>query len=268
MALTASAVCGVAVDTGHLFWSTTGPCGVAINANNIFWANNGNGTIGRSDRNGGSVDQSFITGGSLPCGVDASDSYVYWANFNDGTIGRAQVDGNGVNQSFITGANNPCGVAIDGSHIYWAQFSDGGIGRADLDGNNVDQNFMHFPGNPCGVAVTHTLPPPPPPPTPTGKPFNEFGFKRVKKNRRAGTAKLVLNLPGPGSISVGGQGVEPLDAQASAAGNFPVRIRATGAAASQLESTGSVRVSVVVSFIPTGGDESAKTKRITLLLKS
>jgi hypothetical protein len=28
------------------------------------------------------------------------------------------------------------------------------------------------------------------------------------------------------------------------------------------------RVSVVVSFIPTGGDESAKTKRITLLLKS
>ena len=85
---------------------------------------------------------------------------------------------------------------------------------------------------------------------------------------RAGTAKLVLNLPGPGSISVGGQGVEPLDAQASAAGNFPVRIRATGAAASQLESTGSVRVSVVVSFIPTGGDESAKTKRITLLLKS
>ena len=26
--------------------------------------------------------------------------------------------------------------------------------------------------------------------------------------------------------------------------------------------------SIVVSFVPTGGDESAKTKRITLLLKS
>lgn len=89
----------------------------------------------------------------------------------------------------------------------------------------------------------------------------------MKKNRKAGTAKLVLNLPGPGSVSVGGKGIESLGAQAGAAGNFPVTIRAAGAAEKQLESTGSVRVSVVVSFTPTGGDESAKTKRITLLLK-
>lgn len=290
--LSASAVCGVAVDTSHLYWTatghgsggavgqadlagtspnesfiggTTGPCGVAVNTNNIFWANNGNGTIGRSDRAGGNVNQAFISGSpsSEPCGVDANDTNVFWANFNDGTIGRAQVDGGGVNQSFITGADHPCGVAIDGAHVYWANFSSGTIGRADLDGNNVDQAFMTFPGNPCGIAVTHT----PPPPTPPGPPFNDFGFKRVKKNHKTGTAKLVLNLPGAGSVAISGQGVRPVTKDASAAGLLPVKIGATGAARAQLESDGRVRVTIVATFTPSGGDARSKSKRITLLLK-
>lgn len=140
--------CGLAVDSGHLYWAdiATGtpayigrasldgtfvqpqyatleiafPCGVAVNSANIYWGDSGifgGGTrIGRVDlATGKSVDLSFIDGASTPCGLalDAS-SHLYWANAGTNTIARANTDGTGVDQSFVTtGANQPCGVAVD-----------------------------------------------------------------------------------------------------------------------------------------------------------
>lgn len=137
--------CGVAVDSGHLYWLSqenmatyigrasfgglerkddfaTLPvafqCGLAVDAFHLYWADFGLGNgvdIGRADvSNGGSVDNTFISGGKGPCGVTVFESKLYWANSSSNTIGRANADSSAVNQSFIsTGGALICGIAVD-----------------------------------------------------------------------------------------------------------------------------------------------------------
>jgi membrane-bound inhibitor of C-type lysozyme len=73
----------------------------------IYWTNGNTGTIGRANLNGGSPNQSFITGASDPFGLAVDGNYIYWTNLDTNTIGRANLDGTGANPSFITGASNP-----------------------------------------------------------------------------------------------------------------------------------------------------------------
>ncbi len=61
--------------------------------------------------------------------------------------------------------------------------------------------------------------------------------------------------------------MEAVTKDASAARLLPVTIRSTGSARARLESDGRVRVAVVATFTPSGGDARSKSKRITLLLK-
>ncbi len=148
----ASAPCGIAVDSGHIYWANLGPGATGT-------------TIGRANLDGTGVNEDFITGASAPCGIAVDSGHIYWANAGNSsvtgtTIGRANLDGTGVDQSFITGADGPCGVAVDGQHIYWANYGPdhlGGfgtaIGRANLDGTGVNQSFIFTTDATCGVAV-------------------------------------------------------------------------------------------------------------------
>ena len=170
---------GVAVDSGHIYWSNffdaigrsnldgTSPSTlissdfdnvflpwqIAVNGSHIYWANDGGDSIGRANLNGGSVT-TLITGADHPSGVAVDGSHIYWTNSSANTIGRANLDGTGVNQSFITGASSPDGVTVDGNHIYWANHSGGTIGRANLDGTNADQSFITGAIAPSDVVVT------------------------------------------------------------------------------------------------------------------
>ncbi len=145
------------------------PCGVAVDSGHIYWGNHSrfdpgflvDSSIGRSNLDGTGANQSFITGANGPCGVAVAGGFIYWANWgaNGGggspgtTIGRANIDGSGVDNLFIPGASAPCGVAVDATHIYWANSGTGTIGRANLDGTGVDQSFITGASGPCGVAV-------------------------------------------------------------------------------------------------------------------
>ena len=141
------------------------PCGVAVDSGHIYWGNHSrfdpgflvDSTIGRANLDGTGTNQSFITGANGPCGVAVAGGFIYWANWGVSTpgttIGRANLDGTGANNDFITGANRPCGVAVDGTHVYWANIGANSIGRANLDGTGADQNFITGANAPCGVAV-------------------------------------------------------------------------------------------------------------------
>ena len=182
----ASAPCGVAVDSQHVYWANnagntigraslngtgknqsfiTGAndsCGVAVDAAHVYWARLGNNTIGRANLDGTNKNQSFITGANEPCGVAVGTAHLFWDNGGTNTIGRATLAGTSPNQSFITGAKDPCGVAVDGGHIYWANHgtiaSPGAtIGRASLNGTGKNQSFITEATAPCGVA-TDALP--------------------------------------------------------------------------------------------------------------
>jgi hypothetical protein len=118
----------------------------------IYWTNNGNGTIGRANLNGGSPNQSFITGASSPFGLAVDGNYIYWTDLDTNTISRANLDGTGANPSFITGASNPGGLAVDDTYIYWTN-GNGTIGRANLNGGSPNQSFITGASGPPGVAV-------------------------------------------------------------------------------------------------------------------
>lgn len=207
----------------------------------IYWSNFGNAdrtTIGRADDDGGNLNTDFITGADAPCGGGGRRQLPLLVELQ---LDRRRERNRPVRsrrhqppQSFVP-LTTPavCGVAVDTAHLYWTATghgSGGSIGESDLDGSKVHEGFITGTHGPCGVAVN------------ANNIFwanNGDGTIGRSDRNRTGTTKLVLNLPGPGSVTVGGQGVDPLNAQASAAGNFPVRIRATGAAADQLQSTGS-----------------------------
>lgn len=81
----------------------------------IYWTNNYTGTIGRANRNGTGINQSFITGAQNLIAVTVHGDYIYWTNVGPGglgktPIGRARPDGAHVEQNFIT-AGGPAGVA-------------------------------------------------------------------------------------------------------------------------------------------------------------
>jgi hypothetical protein len=102
-------------------------------------------------------------------------------------------------------------------------------------------------------------------------PSNSFSFGRLELNRRKGTATLVVNLPGPGTVGLAGKGIVGLPAQARAstaaatAGPLKLTIKAKGKTRRKLNRTGKARVTAIVTYTPTGGTLATQSKRIRLI---
>lgn len=276
------------------------PLGLAVDGAHIYWANNvSGGSIGRANLDGSSANSSFVTGASFPTGVAVDGSHIYWANYSPRGIGRANLDGSaatasfipvsttsqlggvtvnathifwadlgatvgsmapigranlagsGPNPNFITGATNPNGLAVDGSHIYWANSGSTTIGRANVDGTGVNQGFITGAASPTGVALD------PPPPS------NEFSFGKLKRNKRRGTATLVVLAPGPGELALNGKGLVNHRTTAEG-GKVKVRIKAKGRKRRKLNRTGRVKVAAKVTYTPTFGLPATKTRKARL----
>lgn len=79
--------CGVAADSGHVYWSEGGPTA--------------GDRIGRVTLGSGQVQDDFISG-IAATGVAVTPQAIYWGSgLTGGTIGRANRDGSGPNQSFL-----------------------------------------------------------------------------------------------------------------------------------------------------------------------
>ena len=284
--------CGIAVDAAHVYWAnindgTIGranldgsgvnqsfvvganlPCGVAVDAGHLYWSNGLSDTIGRANLDGTGVDQSFIGGANLPCGVAVDAGHLYWANGLSETIGRANLDGSRADQVFIDGANRPCGVAVDRAHLYWANGGDGTIGRANLDGTGANQSFIGGAMGPCGVAVDARTSPSAPR-RPSSPPSNGFNLAKPKLNHKRGTARLAATVPAPGELALSGNGVKAAGAAGtravSAPGAVQLLIKAAGMKRRKLNETGKVTVTPRVTYTPTGGDPSARSRTVKLV---
>ncbi len=141
----------VAVDAGHIYWSTE-----EVIPPIRSW-----GYIGRANLDGSGVEPSFInTEGGSGLAVDEAHIYLSWAfdGAGSGTIGRANLDGSGVEPYFVS-TGSGFGIAVDRAHIYWAAVcsneacTGGAIGRANLDGSGVQRNFITGLTAPVYVAV-------------------------------------------------------------------------------------------------------------------
>ena len=100
-----------------------------------------------------------------------------------------------------------------------------------------------------------------------------FKLGKVKLNRRKGTAKLPVTVAGPGAITLTGKGVVTRKAssgpaaRAAAAGSGVTRtllVKVKGKGRKKLNRTGKTKVSVKVTYTPSGGTPGGQAKRIKL----
>jgi virginiamycin B lyase len=290
---------GVAVDGSHVYWTNSenstvgranldgtqvnqglvsglsGPEGLAVDGAHIYWANfSVQNSIGRAKLDGTEKNQSFITGAGFPTWVAVDGSHVYWSNEQNSTIGRANLDGTSPTQNFIeTHATQQFGLAVDGMHIYWADREGGKIGRANLNGSAVEGSFITGASDPIGVAVD-ALPPPSGlstsgvSPTPGGRstePSNVFTVLKRQLDRKAGTATLLVKLPGAGRLVLTGSGIQKVAKQTSAAAKLTLRVKPLAKTVGLLSATGSAAVKLKLTYTPTGGDP--RTQNASLVLK-
>ena len=106
---------------------------------------------------------------------------------------------------------------------------------------------------------------------------NNLELGKVKKNKRKGTAKLTVAVPGPGTVSLAGKGVKAQRPRSgerittakavTEPGNVTLPIKAKGKKKTKLASTGKVKVKVTVTYTPAGGAAETETKPVKLIDK-
>jgi hypothetical protein len=80
-------------------------------------------------------------------------------------------------------------------------------------------------------------------------------------------AKLSVNVPGPGTLNLAGNGLKPQSKQAPAAGTVKLKIKATGKKKAKLNKKGKTKVKPAVTYTPTGGSAKTKSTKVKLVKK-
>jgi hypothetical protein len=142
--------------------------------------------------------------------------------------------------------------------------------------DNVNDRVTRFgePDTPLPPACTDppveekTTPLPPSGGTVTVKPSNGFTVGKVILNRKKGTAKLPVDLPGPGVLELSGKDIKPSGKiSVSGAGRFQFPVDPSRKKRKTLKKTGKVSVAVTVTYTPTGGDPNSLRATVQLKLK-
>jgi len=112
-----------------------------------------------------------------------------------------------------------------------------------------------------------------PPVSPSVSPSNAFTLGAITRNNKKGTATITMNVPNPGELTASGNGVQAASAgralisKSVAAGQAQLLIRAKGKKKQKLNEAGKVKLSVAVTYTPTGGDPATQTKKLKLKKK-
>ncbi|HET6830042.1 MAG TPA: choice-of-anchor Q domain-containing protein [Solirubrobacterales bacterium] len=97
---------------------------------------------------------------------------------------------------------------------------------------------------------------------------NEFSLGKVKKNKRKGTARLTVRVPGSGVLKLAKtRKVKGKKKQVDGAGRVTLPIKARGKTRKKLKRTGKAQVKAKVTYSPVGGERNARQKKVKLRLK-
>ncbi|HET6997991.1 MAG TPA: hypothetical protein VFI03_05315 [Solirubrobacterales bacterium] len=300
---------GSGVDPDFIVLPSGWACGVAVDADHLYWASNSSGKLGRAALDGSSVEAGWMSPGvGHGCGIDVNSSHLFWATASgvysaplaggptttistatsdncgvavnavhiywatgDGYIERDLLGG-GPPTPIVKAPQSPCGVAVDSRYVYWGNSASDSVSRSNLDGSGVVRRFAEGATNPCGVAVDSlaaaatpksngVLPPPP---------SNVFRLGQVRKNKKRGTARLEVLLPGPGTVTLAGRRVRERSVVredlAAGAGLTPVEIpvRPRRKTRTALKTFGIAIAPLSVTYQPVGGAPRTRYTRIWL----
>jgi DNA-binding beta-propeller fold protein YncE len=160
-------------------------------------------------------------------------------------------------QSTIAGATPlPFGVAEACAGSIFVSGSTSGVSRVER----------------FGEAGSAAICPPPakqqaPPSTVTVRlvPTNLFQLGRLKRDRRHGTATLLVSVPGSGELDLGGRGVHGVVLHPGAATTVELPVRLVGKYRRNLIDAGRRRVTAAIAFTPDGGTTRTEPRSLTLV---
>jgi hypothetical protein len=101
-------------------------------------------------------------------------------------------------------------------------------------------------------------------PQPQPAPSNAFSFGKLKLNKRKGRATQIVNLPGPGTLALSGNGIKSLSEQV-AGGSVLLGIEPVGKTKKLERRKHSAKVTIGVTFTPPGAGGTSQTKVIKLV---
>jgi glucose/arabinose dehydrogenase len=97
-------------------------------------------------------------------------------------------------------------------------------------------------------------------------PSNEFSFGRLKRNKKKGTAKLTVKVPGSGELQLAKtQKVKVDNEVAEDEGKEKLQVKPKGKARKALNRKGKAKVKAEVTYTPEGGEPNTGSKKIKLI---
>jgi hypothetical protein len=97
-------------------------------------------------------------------------------------------------------------------------------------------------------------------------PSNDFSVAAITRDRKRGSATVVVNVSNPGVIAISGKGMKKSHASknVAVAGTVQFQIASAGARKRRLEKTGKVTLTPTLTFFPAGGDPASQAFTVRL----
>jgi hypothetical protein len=87
----------------------------------------------------------------------------------------------------------------------------------------------------------------------------------VKKNKRKGTAKITVKVPGPGGLELRGYKIKRASTAAPRAGKEKLPVKATAEVKTRLSRKGEAKVNAEVTYTRDGNYPNTESKKIKLV---
>jgi len=192
--------------------------------------------------------------------ADVDNACNFSASGDPGPLGNFGDTADGAETTFITNVNN---FRINAVAVLEPDADGDGFGDETQDQCPTDASTQ----GPCGGdggggggGDAGGVPPE------EGGPSNDFSFGKVKKNKRKGTAKLTVNVPGGGELELAKTKKVKADEESpEAAGKEKLSIKPKGKAKKKLNSKGKAKVKANVTYTPDGGTPNTEDKKIKLV---
>jgi hypothetical protein len=96
-------------------------------------------------------------------------------------------------------------------------------------------------------------------------PSNTFTVTSIVRHRANGTAALTIDVSNPGLLTLSGKRLKRRHGTPAVAGQVTLKVVPLGKSRQKLARTGHLKVPVVLTFDPTGGDPSSQIVRLKLI---
>jgi hypothetical protein len=95
----------------------------------------------------------------------------------------------------------------------------------------------------------------------------KYKLGKTKLNKKKGTAKQTVEVPGPGPLTLSGKSLKKDKATAGGAGSLKLNVKPKGKLKKKLAKAGKAKVKVEVTFTREGGKPATLTKKLKLKRK-